>query len=485
MSRTIAVVCLLLPISVLVWPAVAEDGPTVDQCRELRSNVARLLEELDSDQFESRRRAAEELEAMVAQPALGRLLAVEFQQVLLGPDVSFEVRWHVERWMTRLPQVEELQVAADVKPEHVGRLIDKLGDDSYAVRLGAARRLQWLLSQSEYLPRVKQSIESRLGEPLEADVSRRLREMLELTRPAMVAEYWEGRHHLGEQHLMVGVPSMAEGAQRPSHFDRIDDETAHCISGNTLSPGDYPVAVAFPHPVSETAFFHLVNLPTPRRRLAYSRYVKKNEALRLADLSRRTLDRLLQQKRALTEPELMMLAQLDPKEVSRFAGNYLCAVEDEQLPSSARLRAAGRTSRHGMVCFQLAVEGTNNAMPGLLTAIAEKRFLPPTTMSPYRLHLLAALSVAARDPWPEADVWLADQIQRSDLLIDGQSHGPELGATAAALLLQRRGQVCLHFGIQPAAESLLIRLGVDGQRFTSDDARRRVLQWWQQQRKKA
>ena len=46
--------------------------------------------------------------------------------------------------------------------------------------------------------------------------------------------------------------------------DRIDDETAHCVSGVNLSEGDYPVGGAFPHPKERSSFFCLVNLPTPR-----------------------------------------------------------------------------------------------------------------------------------------------------------------------------------------------------------------------------
>ena len=48
----------------------------------------------------------------------------------------------------------------------------------------------------------------------------------------MVAEYWQGGRHLNIQRLLVGVPSVSEGGT--SHFDRIDDDTAHCAAGVNL-----------------------------------------------------------------------------------------------------------------------------------------------------------------------------------------------------------------------------------------------------------
>ena len=44
---------------------------------------------------------------------------------------------------------------------------------------------------------------------------------------------------------------------------------------------------------------------------------------------------------------------------------------------------------------------------GCWQAIQHKRFLRPSSLGPYELPWLAALSIAARDPWPEADAWLA------------------------------------------------------------------------------
>ena len=572
--RTLIFSLFLLPIG----PAPAEDAPAGPDRERFRGEVGRLLEQLDSGQFEVRRRAAAELEELASRPEWGRLLSAEFARVLVQPDVSFEVRWHLKRWCARLPEVPP------EPPEHVAgdeldRLVEQLNDDSYAARLGAARRLEWLtgnaklvcpvmvrlkrrlddpalggedrhvlestwhqvrgtwllsdpggwqlpavsgeqidrwiddlarpapvkngsqpvqstarreledlLARDEYLPRVKQALQSRLSRRLAPEAAARLKKVLELTRPAMVAEYWYARRHTTEQHLLVDVPSLGPEAVRPSHFDRIDDRVAHCVSGNTLSQGDYPVGVAFPSPKPPSGFFHLVNLPTPRRRMAYAHYVRTDEARRLTALSRRTLQRMLGEKRGLSPAELLMLAQLDADEVSRFAGKYFHAVRDRPLWSpqiaatSWRDPRQGQPSLFGMLCAQLAVDGTRAAMPGLLEAIDRGRFLPPGSTAPYRLHHVAALSIAIRDPWPSVDAWLAGSIARNEMLVEGRPGGPESGATAAAVLLERHRRQPGPFELQPAPDPVLARIGVDGYRFGSAEAPRRVQQWWEREK---
>ena len=121
----------------------AGESPTAADADRLRGDVTRLLGELDSDRFEVRRDAAERLEELVAKPELGRFLAGEFQQVLVRPDVSFEVRWHLTRWTKRLPAPEP-GLVGDASPEELDQLVRQLDDDSYAVRLGAAQRVEWL-----------------------------------------------------------------------------------------------------------------------------------------------------------------------------------------------------------------------------------------------------------------------------------------------------------------------------------------------------
>ncbi len=562
----------------------------MDDNGQLHTEVTRLLAELNSDRFEVRNKAADEIEKLVAKPQLGRELAAEFQRTLLQTDISFEVRRQVERWSRQLPAPPPEPVP-DVSAKELDGLMRRLDDDSYSVRLGAARRLEWLLGNSklicpimlrlkrrlsdesldvgakqrlealwqqaraawlmsddagrdlpavssrqidrwldelvrpgaggavkaakcelldllardDYVPRLKQALEARLSQKPNAEAAAKLRSLLDWTKPELVAEYWMGRHERFEQHLLVGVPTQSAGAARATCFDRVDDHWAHCKSGNALGPGNYPVGEAFPHPRQENAFFHLVNLPTPRRRMAYVSCGNADEQKRLAAISRRTLDHVLADKRSLSEPELLMLAQLDPTEVSRFAGRYFLLVDDGQTPRSGVRRIGGRPSRFGMICAQLALDGSKDAMPGLAEAIAKNRFLPPTLLAPYRLEWLAVLSIAARDPWPGVDRWLADRIGQSGSLVEGPSSkaevdaagshflgqtklmrglpsAAEVGATAAALLLKRHGQQPAKFGLLQAPEPLMRTLHVDGYRFGSADASAKVQQWWRQEK---
>src|SRR6185436_7373937 len=110
----------------------------------------------------------------------------------------------------------------------------------------------------------------------DAATEQRLRAVYEWTQPAMVAEIWSAQRHVTIQYLLVDVPQFPEGGLRATHFDSIDERTAHCVSGNSLVPGDYAVGVAIPHPEGREVMFHLQNLPTPRRRLAYTYKVKRD-----------------------------------------------------------------------------------------------------------------------------------------------------------------------------------------------------------------
>jgi hypothetical protein len=560
-----------LTITLCVWtfvaaPLVAGDAPAAEQDR-IRGEVTRLLGQLDSDRFEVRQAAAQQLDQFVSKPELGGLLAGEFRRTLLRPDLSYEVRWRLNGWSRRLPAPPPEPVG-EAAPDELDRLVRQLDDDSYAVRLGAAERLEWLtnnpklvcplmlllkrrlaeatlsdearrqleaawqrvrgawlmsdsacpqlpavsdeqiaswlddlmkrsqpdgashrelldlLARDDYVPRLKAAIQKRLDANPDADAAARLQELHNWTKPAMVAEYWHGRRQLGQQHLLVDVPTMSPGAVKPTHFDRCDDNTAHYVSGNSLTKGDYPVGVAFPHPKQEDAVFDLVNLPTPRRRMAYDYYVRTSESKRLAALSRRTFDRFLTIKRPLTEQELVMLGQLDPVELSRFAGKYFMAVDDDRIPAAGLHRLGGRPSRFGMICVHLAIDGTKDALPGLTDAIAKGAFMPPSVLAPYRLPWLAALSIAVRDPWPDVDAWLAGRIDAKDVLVEGRTSSPELSATAAAVLLSRHGRTAAQFDLQPSPEPLLNKFQIDGYRFGSDESRKKVRQWWEEEKNK-
>jgi len=547
------------------------------------AELQQRLEELDSPCYETRRMAAEQVERWLGMPEMTATLAEQFEQLVVQPELPFEVRWRILIWRTRLP-VGKSEPPQTVRTEELERLFRQLGDDSYSVRAGASQRLQWmatsehlarpmlrilkrhladpLLSEDSYrrvesirniawgiwltsdvseenlppistaqidrwldelgqpgskndphaamrrriarqelmdvlsrdrdVPRVKSAIEAHLRGKLDQEAAIRLRELWNLTRPALVAESWSGHKQMLEQHLIVGEPMHAPGAAHPSHFDRADDHVAHCVSGNALTPGNYPVGVAFPPPNWPTGFaeavFHLVNLPTPRRQIAYSYYVKTDPAARLTKLSRRTLDRFLSDKKLLNDSELGMLGQLDAREVSRFASRYFLVMEDgaveedlDQEASTSRSHLGSHSSRFGAICAQLALNGTREAAPGLLEALGKKKFLPPTPLDPYRLQWLAAFSIAHREPWPEVDGWLAENIGNQETVIIDHAEAAEIGATAAGLLLTHHKEQPAAFGLQATVDSQLTQLKLPGFRYTAPDDVQRVRQWWKRQ----
>lgn len=542
-----------------------------------------LIEQLDDARFEVRRRAAARLEELADREERQQALAAAIQERLLDCEISFEVRSQLERLLKKLPAAALPVPPADMTAEEIGQLIGQLDANKYSQRLGAAARLQWLITRPElacrimtrlkgmqadealsaearkqrrpvyeaarqawltsdpehwrlpevseaeisgwldeltpdplpddaspaarkarltsqdaaqqelldllarddYIERVKAAVERRLAE-IDPDSADRIRleNLIEMTRPAMVAEYWEEKHHLGEQHLLVGVPSQSEGAQRPSHFDRINDYVAHCVSGNSLSPGDYPVGVLFPHPAATRANsqFHLVNLPTPRRRMAYKYQVKVDEAVRLRELSERTLAAIAAQKRPLSESELCMVQNLDDGALSRFAGAYFMAVGDPVPPDREAQHRMGRASPCTNLCQVLAENGTHAAIDGLLAAIKAERFPAPTPDAPENWPWIAVMSIAERDPRPKDQAWLASLIERTEpLRLEGENP-PELGATAAAILLMQYDMPLTKFGLESAEDRMLAESGAPDYRFTSPEMREKVLRWWANQK---
>jgi hypothetical protein len=381
--------------------------------------------------------------------------------------------------------------------EQVERLVGQLARTGLKDRFRlteeptAVVKLRDLLANDANIGPIRDALEARRATGDESsEAIQHLNDLLELTKPAMVAEFWRNGRHEGIQHLLVGVPSVIEN-QGASHFDRIDDQTAHCVSGVNLSEGDYPVGVAFPHPRERNSFFHLVNLPTPRRRMAYEYHVKEDEGGRYAALVARTLDRYLTERLPIDERALSMIMQFNPREVSRFAGRYLTAVDDRRVviqstvgttpPTNAVISREG-PSIHGLLCSWLASKGTQDAVPGLLAAIEKNRVLAPTETSPCRFDRFAALAIAHRDPWPHVDHWLAEMLPRSEPMVLGQAEQPELGATAAAILLRRHGGSLDDFDLIACGDGYARRYGFQAYRYGVADADRKVAAWWKNQR---
>ncbi len=558
-------------------PANAKSGGT------LTDEIQQLFVDLDSSEFSLRTQAFERLQELSADQGARQLLAESVEQAMVDAEISFEVRKQLERVRRGLPPVS-LPPSLTIDADMIDRLLQQLGDDSYARRLGAESRLCWLLGNAEAVDLVyrqvkrvagdehlkgeqirslqqiyedaraawleadrrkedpetsaeqvgelvrrlvasdpddkfrltnepaalveirdllasdaniapiRKILEARLAEGgLSPEAERRLTELAELTRPAMVAEFWNEGRHANTQRLLVGVPSVTELGT--SHFDRIDDQTAHVVTGVNLSEGDYPVGVAIPHPSADpryqSAFFHLVNLPTPGRRMAYEYRVKDDEAARYGALASRTLERYLARKEPLNEREVNTITEFEPHAVSGFAGRYLATVDDRPLNERSgpdvSLPIGENTDRsvlsiHALLSSWLAVKGTRDAAPGLLTAIEEGRVLPPAQSLPYRFDWLAALAIARRDPWAEVDRWLQSVLNRREGLILGEVDGPELGATAAAILLERHGRKPDEFGLLPSGDPMVRQYGPGTYRYGTPSGPEKVAEWWKDYR---
>jgi hypothetical protein len=216
--------------------------------------------------------------------------------------------------------------------------------------------------------------------------------------------------------------------------------------------------------------------------MAYEFEKYRDESLRLAELSERTLAAIAAQKRPLKEAELIMLEQLDARAVSRFVGPYFAAVGDPVPADRAEQNRLGRGSPLANVCNALVELGTPEALPGLLAAIDAKRFPAPTAAAPENWPWIAAMAIAERDEGPKSDAWLASLIERTDpLRIEGDKP-PELGATAAAILTARHGAALNEFGLESVEDRMLAEFGAPGYRFTAPEKREKVLKWWAEQK---
>ncbi len=561
--------------------------PSVDA--QTAQSVATALDHLDSDQFQKREAAANQLDALVKKPKLGAYLAKEFARRLLAVNTSFEARTRLERYLKDLPRVANDEPAANAN--EIEPLLDRLSDDQSAARDTARRRLESMSAHVENIAPLLTQVKARLANPRLSLQTRRVldevldkareswvkappgqvtlppvsqeqmerwldevamsdplqpaervrrevaqleledllvredtrqslmelvnarisaadeedgaavaayQELADMVKPAMVAEVWghqrqdvlngqvedwEHRQHLTVQHLLIDVPQMAEMATRPTHFDRIDDEQAHCVSGNSLTEGYYPVRVAIPHPsVGVDVMFYLINLPTPRERLLYEYRLRRPEAERLLEISERTLNRFVETGQVLDETHVMMLMQLDPGAVSRFAGRYFQKVPDQPMAASSG-GLTGQATLHTVIAAVLVMVGTHEAVPALERLARSEATPKPDHDNPFDIAWIAALAIAQRDPWPEVDDWLASLIDEKQPLVLNAETVPELGGTAAGLLLERHQMSPYMFDLEPAGNDAFDRSSFAGFRFTSDKGHKAVRQWWEKEKK--
>lgn len=457
-----------------------------------RAELDHLLALLDDDSFAVRSGAVERLKWLAGNSTMICPLVEAVKSRLAEPNLSESTRQQLNPLWTKIHGAWLLSDSAawnlpPVAAKQVDHWIDAYEHSTaadQAARLreqeGATRELLDLMVRPDTAPAVLRAIQKRLDDPqLEAADAARLRDLYDWSRPAMVAEYWDNHANQAIQHLLVGVPSMPPGAQFPSHFDECSNTVAHCVSGNSLSPGYYPVGIAFLHPRQPGAFFQLVYLPTTQRRLAYEFQIEdQTDAGRLAELSRRTLDRILEKCEPLDDDQMSLLELLDVDAVSHFVGPYFHAVADGA--HNDYMGSFGTPSRHNVVCLWLAAHGTHDCVAGLTEAIDAHRISEPDESAPYRLSSIAALAISSRDSWPGQDAWLAQRISCTDHLQLGDT--ADVGATAAAQLLVRHGQKLQDFGLQEVdSETLNRAFKLQVYRFDRPESRAEVFRWWSHQ----
>lgn len=500
--------------------------------------IAAAFAELTAESFEARDRAATQLGVAAGSPeACGLVLEKLLDPRLAEPTTVGERRkftslwttaWRTwltseSKWRPAAPDAERLAKLVEAAATEKRIVAERRPAEPEVVQIGGIRiqaaqpaaadeapvavalseptsaverELLLLLACDEYVAAVSAALQKRLADPnLSADGEARLSGIYAWVHPAMAAEFWQDGRHSAVQHLLIGVPNQPLNAPRPSLFDFCDEKRAHCVSGNTLATGDHPVGIFFPHPseIQPSAQFHLVNLPTPRRRMIYELTVptgtaspeklEQHDRRRRAAITARTVEYLLAQKRLLTVREIDMLQYLDPKEASRLAEPYLLGIADDRYDSGSP-QAFGNGSLHGWFCYNLTLLGTPEAGRAIAAAIDKRRILEPTREKPYRIDVVTALYLAETAPWSGVDTWLAAQVDRTDPIRVDRPDAADVGASAAALLARRHDGNLNELGLESRPFDELTDLENPAYRFQNTESRAKFKQWWSLQNKK-
>ncbi|HEV3344005.1 MAG TPA: hypothetical protein VG125_26760 [Pirellulales bacterium] len=473
-----------------------------------------LIGMLDGDTYGERIGAAARLASLVERPAFACRIVERLRPLRRGPTLSRQTRQRLEpiwdkaqlTWLSSDPRTWRFSpVAQEQIDQMLHLLVRPLPPPAAAeslqetrARLERKRRLSQreaaqgdllaLLVRDDQTSRVKAAVDERLAAgQIDDDARQRLGDLAEWMRTWLAVELWTERKVTSILELPVGVPYESPMAPRPTLFDRCDGRVAHCTSDAVLGPRDYPVGVLFPHPsfLRSDSQFVIFDLPTPRSRLAYHYRIKTKRDERLPELSERTLARLAAEKRPMKQAELLMLPSLDAHAVSRFAAKYLPAVGDPLPPDKLQEEQAGRGSPYENLCNMLVEIGTHEAVPGILNAIKSGSLAKPTA-KPGKpqgdWRWVAALAILASDPGPDADRILPDLIGLTDPLVLNGESACDVGATAAAILVDSHHVTLEKFGLEQADDPLLAEFGGIGYRFNPPEMRRKVQEWWRQQK---
>jgi hypothetical protein len=231
--------------------------------------------------------------------------------------------------------------------------------------------------------------------------------------------------------------------------------------------------------------------------MEYEYTVRIDETVRLRAITERTFKAATAEKRPMNDQEVMLLQYLDHAAISRLCGAYFLAVDDRPWEPGPFYLGGPAASHHARICSMLSTIGTQEIAPGLLQALEKRRFLRPSAeTTPLDWPWIAALAIATRDPWPEVDAWLAGLMGRNDLLyledadrdrpaemVDGEPalpRRPDLGATAAGLLLERHQVPPSLYGLRLVSLPILEETGCRLYQFESPEARAKIERWWSQ-----
>jgi len=479
----------LLPRVALPLAAVGA-VPAIDQ-------IDPLVQRLSSDSFAARVDAQHRLQAMLQRrDAIGPLF-IALKQRSADAKLATEDRRALEplldrareAWLMAGPDQVPLPVPSDEQmQEWMATLtapaespVDDLPATDRFRRNQAERELLDLVARDDTRDRVLVLLEQQIAAHPQTDGGALLRSIADFARPGMAAEVWMNRSHVTVQYLLVNMPQFNEGAQKSTHFDRIDEVTAHCVSGVSLLPGEYPVRVAIPHPTPgyETMYF-LTNLPTPRRRLLFEYQLKRDEAERLREITRRTIEQAIAAKQPWSETRILLLNQLDPRTVSRLIPGYFAAVNNQKL--LAPLPELGsQPTLHEAICFMLSRMGTHEVVPTLLQMARSAPRETPSGENPVRIAAIAALAIAQRDPMLDVDRWLLSLIDDETPMVDAVDQPPLLGPCAAAMLLDRHGVSPRAFGLQITPETGIGQFRFTGYRYGGPNDAEEVRRWWRRE----
>ncbi len=452
--------------------------------------------QLESSSYLERQRAYEHLLQSAQTAATARTVMVQCRRRLAQPQLSPQARHLLlvlyrkarATWLVTEPDGSEVPAISARRAEQlVARMV--AAEQPFVLRAAAQRELVDAMMRDENVPLIRQALASWLEKDLDDHYRMRALEELWLwCQPGVVAEVWQSRKLVTVQHLALGVPQYPAGAMTATLFDRADRHKARCVQGNSLVQGEYPCHRAIAHPQGiPGVMFHLVYVPTPRKRFQYqARLIRIPQQEYLAEITRRTCQGWIDQKHYLEGHQWLLLAELDPQALSQSLAAYLLAVPDRPLRRSHGPQSLEAASHHGKLCRWLAASGTRQAVPALVQAIRQERLLPPDPQrAPYHWPWIALLAIASRNASAELDPLLVNWIEVRQVLIHREPSAvreppPEVGAGAAALLLDRYHVPYRQFGLEEVRDRQLYNVGCPAYRFRSEEDRRRVIQWCKQ-----